>query len=128
MTIKDVFIKPLLKSNDDIPEFRSGDTVRVTLKIFEADIERLQHFEGVVIKRQGRDLDATFTVRKISFGVGIERTFPLHSPNIQKIESVRKGKVRRTKLYYLRKLIGKESVVKERPAPDKKATTQQTSK
>jgi large subunit ribosomal protein L19 len=113
MTLKDTFIKSLLKSDKDIPGFKPGDSVRVTSKIFEAGVERLQHFEGVVIGRHGKDLDETFIVRKISFGVGVERIFPFHSPNIEKIELIRRGKVRRVKLYYLRKLIGKESIVKE---------------
>lgn len=98
---------------DDIPDFRSGDTVRVHVKVVEGQRERIQVFEGVVIKRRGGGISETFTVRKISYGVGVERTFPLHSPKLAKIEVVRRGKVRRAKLYYLRKLRGKAARIKE---------------
>ena len=91
MTLKDIFIKSHLKPEGSIPEFKSGDTVHVTSKFHEGDVERLQHFEGVVIGRQGKDIDETFTVRKISFGVGVERTFPLHSPDIKEIKVLKKG-------------------------------------
>lgn len=98
---------------DDIPDFRPGDTVRVHVKVVEGQRERIQVFEGVVIKRRGGGISETFTVRKISYGVGVERTFPLHSPKLAKIEVVRRGKVRRAKLYYLRKLRGKAARIKE---------------
>ncbi|MFV9509888.1 50S ribosomal protein L19 [Tepidibacillus sp. LV47] len=98
----------------DLPEFRPGDTVRVHVKVIEGQRERIQVFEGVVIKRRGSNVSATFTVRKVSYGIGVERTFPLHSPKIDKIEVVRRGKVRRAKLYYLRKLSGKAARIKER--------------
>jgi large subunit ribosomal protein L19 len=103
--------KEQLKSN--IPDFRPGDTVRVHVKVIEGQRERIQVFEGVVIKRHGGGISETFTVRKISYGVGVERTFPLHSPKVDKIEVVRQGKVRRAKLYYLRKLTGKAARIKE---------------
>jgi len=98
----------------DIPEFGPGDTVAVHAKVIEGDKERIQVFEGVVIKRKGRGIDATFTVRKISDGIGVERIFPLHSPRITKIERKRAGKVRRAKLYYLRGLKGKASRIEEK--------------
>lgn len=98
----------------DIPEFRSGDTVRVHVKIKEGDKERIQVFEGVVIRKRRGNLGATFTVRKVSYGIGVERTFPLHSPAIEKIEVVRRGKVRRARLYYLRELKGKAARIKEK--------------
>ncbi|WP_017727287.1 50S ribosomal protein L19 [Halalkalibacterium ligniniphilum] len=97
----------------DIPAFRSGDTLRVHVKVIEGTRERIQVFEGVVIKRRGTGISETFTVRKISYGVGVERTFPLHSPKIDKIEVKRRGKVRRAKLYYLRNLRGKAARIKE---------------
>lgn len=97
----------------DVPEFRSGCTVRVYVKIKEGDKSRIQVFEGLVIARQGGGISDNFTVRKISNGVGVERTFPVHSPIIDKIEVVRKGKVRRNKLFYLRGLSGKASRIKE---------------
>lgn len=96
----------------DIPEFKVGDTVRVHAKIIEGDKERIQVFEGVVISRANDGNRATFTVRKISYGVGVERIFPLHSPRIDKIEVVTRGKVRRAKLYYLRELSGKAARIK----------------
>jgi len=97
----------------DLPEFRPGDTVRAHVKIQEGNRERIQAFEGVVIKRRGGGISETFTVRKVSYGVGVERTFPLHSPKIAKLEVVRRGKVRRAKLYYLRNLRGKAARIKE---------------
>ncbi|MED3660376.1 50S ribosomal protein L19 [Ureibacillus sp. FSL K6-8385] len=97
----------------DLPEFRPGDTVRVHVKIQEGNRERIQAFEGVVIKRRGGGISETFTVRKVSYGVGVERTFPVHSPKIAKLEVVRRGKVRRAKLYYLRQLHGKAARIKE---------------
>ncbi len=98
----------------DLPDFRPGDTVRVHVKVVEGGRERTQSFEGVVIKRRHGGLSETFTVRRVSYGVGVERTFPLHSPNIQRIEVVRKGNVRRAKLYYLRDLTGKAARIKEK--------------
>lgn len=97
----------------DIPAFRPGDTVRVHAKVVEGTRERIQLFEGVVIKRRGGGISETFTVRKISSGVGVERTFPLHTPKIEKIEVKRRGKVRRAKLYYLRSLRGKAARIQE---------------
>lgn len=98
----------------DIPAFRPGDTVRVMVKVVEGNRERLQAFEGVVIKRQGAGVNETFTVRRISYGVGVERTFPVHSPRLASIEVVRPGVVRRAKLYYLRNLTGKAARIRER--------------
>lgn len=97
----------------DLPKFRAGDTVRVHVNIVEGSRERIQVFEGVVIKRRGGGVSETFTVRKISYGVGVERTFPVHSPRIAKLEVARRGKVRRAKLYYLRALRGKAARIKE---------------
>ncbi|GEQ04936.1 50S ribosomal protein L19 [Staphylococcus gallinarum] len=97
----------------DLPTFRPGDTLRVHVRIIEGTRERIQVFEGVVIKRRGGGISETFTVRKISSGVGVERTFPLHTPKIEKIEVKRRGKVRRAKLYYLRELRGKAARIKE---------------
>lgn len=97
----------------DLPAFRPGDTVRVHVKVIEGTRERIQLFEGVVIKRRGGGISETFTVRKVSYGVGVERTFPLHTPKIAKLEVVRYGKVRRAKLYYLRELRGKKARIKE---------------
>lgn len=97
----------------DVPSFRPGDTVKVHVKVVEGTRERIQLFEGVVIKRRGGGVSETFTVRKISYGVGVERTFPVHTPKIAKLEVVRKGKVRRAKLYYLRNLRGKAARIKE---------------
>ncbi|UOQ43073.1 50S ribosomal protein L19 [Halobacillus salinarum] len=97
----------------DIPDFRPGDTVKVHVKVVEGNRERIQVFEGVVIKRQNGGISETFTVRKITYGVGVERTFPLHSPRVAKIEVSRRGKVRRAKLYYLRNLRGKAARIKE---------------
>lgn len=97
----------------DLPKFRPGDTVKVYVKVIEGSRERIQLFEGVVIKRRGGGISETFTVRKISYGVGVERTFPLHSPKIDKLEVARRGKVRRAKLYYLRSLRGKAARIQE---------------
>ena len=97
----------------EVPEFSVGDTVRVYGKIKEGNRERVQVFEGVVLKKQGGSNRATFTVRKTSNGIGVEKTWPLHSPNVEKVEVVRKGKVRRAKLNYLRKRVGKAAKVKE---------------
>ncbi|MBX5436741.1 MAG: 50S ribosomal protein L19 [Alicyclobacillaceae bacterium] len=97
----------------DIPSFRPGDTVRVHVKVREGQRDRVQVFEGVVIRRRGSGISETYTVRKISYGVGVERTFPLHSPKVEKIEVVRRGKVRRARLYYLRSLSGKAARIKE---------------
>ncbi len=97
----------------DIPTFRAGDTLRVHVRIVEGSRERIQVFEGVVIKRRGGGISETFTVRKLSYGVGVERTFPVHTPKIEKIEVKRRGKVRRAKLYYLRSLRGKAGRIKE---------------
>ncbi|GIP33029.1 50S ribosomal protein L19 [Paenibacillus sp. J2TS4] len=97
----------------DLPNFRPGDTLKVHVKVIEGTRERIQVFEGVVIKRRGGGISETFTVRKISYGVGVERTFPLHTPKIDKIEVARRGKVRRAKLYYLRSLRGKAARIKE---------------
>jgi len=97
-----------------IPEFRPGDTVKVHVKVIEGSRERIQVFEGVVIRRRGGGLGETFTVRRVSYGVGVERTFPLNTPKIEKIEVVRRGQVRRARLYYLRKLRGKAARIKEK--------------
>lgn len=97
----------------DIPNFRPGDTVRVHARIVEGERERIQLFEGVVIKRRGAGISETYTVRKISYGVGVERAFPVHSPRVAKLEVIRQGKVRRAKLYYIRKLHGKAARIKE---------------
>lgn len=116
--------EPLLNRN--VPDFSPGDTVRVYMKIKEGDKERLQAFEGVVIRRRGGSLRSTFTVRKVSYGVGVERTFPLHSPMIERVEVLREGRVRRARLYYLRKLTGKAARIKRKKprlvqTPDRKA-------
>lgn len=96
-----------------VPQFSVGDTVKVMVKVIEGDRERLQAFEGIVIARKNGGISETFTVRRLSFGVGVEKTFPLHSPRIDKIEVLKKGKVRRAKLYYLRELSGKKAKIKE---------------
>jgi len=98
---------------NNIPQFRAGDTVRVHVKVVEGNRERIQIFEGVVIKRKGGGIRENFTVRRVTSGVGVERTFPLHSPRIDKIEVMRRGKVRRAKLYYLRERTGKSARIKE---------------
>src|SRR2546421_292016 len=114
----DLVEKPRLR--DDLPDFRPGDTVKVHARVVEAGRERIQVFQGVVIRRQGGGLRETFTARKISFGVGVERTFPVHSPSISKLEIVQRGRVRRAKLYYLRELRGKKARIRERrEAPGK---------
>ncbi len=99
---------------DDIPDFRPGDTVKVHVRVVEGNRERVQVFQGVVIRRQGVGVRETFTVRKVSFGVGVERTFPVHSPTIAKLEVATYGDVRRAKLYYLRDLSGKAAKIKEK--------------
>jgi large subunit ribosomal protein L19 len=98
----------------DIPEFRPGDTVKVHVRVVEGNRSRIQVFQGVVIRRQGGGIRETFTVRKVSFGVGVERTFPVHTPVVEKIEIVTRGDVRRAKLYYLRELRGKAAKIKEK--------------
>jgi large subunit ribosomal protein L19 len=98
----------------DMPDFKSGDTIKVHGRIKEGDKERIQIFQGVVIRRRKGNLGATFTVRKVSYGIGVERVYPLHSPSIDKIEIVTRGKVRRGRLYYLRKLRGKAARIKEK--------------
>ena len=99
---------------DDVPDFRPGDTVKVHVKVVEGNRSRVQVFQGVCIRLQGSGIGRTFTVRKVSFGVGVERTFPLHTPIIDKIEVVTRGDVRRAKLYYLRNLRGKKAKIKEK--------------
>lgn len=96
-----------------VPEFAVGDTVRVMVKVIEGDKERLQAFEGIVIARKNGGISETFTVRRLSFGIGVEKTFPIHSPKVADIQVIRKGKVRRAKLYYLRERTGKAAKVKE---------------
>jgi large subunit ribosomal protein L19 len=98
----------------DIPEFRAGDTLKVNVKVVEGNRSRVQAFQGIVIARRGDGVRETFTIRKISFGVGVERTFPVNSPTIESIEVVTRGDVRRAKLYYLRKLRGKKARIKEK--------------
>src|SRR5258708_18921721 len=98
----------------DIPEFRPGDTLKVHVRVTEGTRSRIQIFQGIVIRRQGGGARETFTVRKISYGVGVERTFPVHTPSIEKIELVTRGRVRRAKLYYLRELRGKAARIRER--------------
>ena len=99
---------------DDIPDFAAGDTLKVHVRVIEGNRQRTQVFEGVVIRRQGAGVHESYTVRKLSFGVGVERTFPLHTPIVEKIERVTRGDVRRAKLYYLRDRIGKAAKVKEK--------------
>ena len=111
MTIIDQIEKEQLRN--DITPFNIGDTVRVMVKVKEGDKERIQAYEGVVIAKKGTSVRETFTVRRVSFGIGVERTFPLHSPKIDKVIVVRKGKVRRAKIYYIRNLSGKAAKVKE---------------
>ena len=112
MNIIEVLEQQQLKK--DVPPFAPGDTVRVQVKVVEGTRERLQAFEGVVINRQGGGIQETFTVRRMSYGVGVERVFPVHSPRVDNIEVVRRGRVRRAKLYYLRKLTGRAARIKER--------------
>jgi len=109
-------IKEVEKRNmkEEVPHFSPGDTVRVYVRVIEGSRERTQAFEGVVIRRQGSAARETFTVRRVSFGIGVERIFPIHSPSIDRIEVVRRGKSRRAKLYYLRKRKGKAARIKER--------------
>ena len=102
---------------DDVPGFRPGDTLKVHVKVVEGTRSRIQLFQGVVIRRSGGGVRETFTVRKISFGVGVERTFPVHSPSLDRIEVVTRGDVRRAKLYYLRSLRGKKAKIKEKREP-----------
>ena len=111
MNLLDLLEKEQMRA--DIPAFKSGDTVKVHVRIIEGQKERIQVFEGVVIRKRGGNNRASFTVRKISRGVGVERTFPLHSPIIDKVEVITKGKVRRSRLYYLRGLRGKKARIKE---------------
>ena len=118
MNETDLIEKPFLRR--DLPTFRPGDTVKVHARVVEGNRERVQVFQGVVIRRSGGGLRETFTVRKISFGVGVERTFPLHSPSIAKLEVVQRGRVRRAKLYYLRDLRGKKARIRERRIDDEK--------
>ncbi len=99
---------------DDIPDFAAGDTLKVHVKVVEGNKQRVQVFQGVVIRRQGSGVHETFTVRKLSFGVGVERTFPLHAPTVTKIEVVKRGDVRRAKLYYLRDRVGKAAKIREK--------------
>src|ERR671925_2212650 len=117
MNTTDLVEQPYLRK---IPIFRPGDTVRVHVGVVEGNRERVQVFQGVVIRRSGGGLRETFTVRKISFGVGVERTFPVHSPSIAKLEIVQRGDVRRAKLYYLRELRGKKARIRERRADETK--------
>ena len=123
MNILNLVEKKYFKT-EGVPEFRPGDTLRVHVKVKEGVRERIQVFEGIVIGRQHGGLSETFTVRKISNGVGVERIFPLHCPSIEKIEVKRLGKVRRAKLYYLRKLSGKAARIKERREFDEVRSTQ----
>lgn len=112
MNKTDLIEQPFLRT--DIPDFRPGDTVKVHVRVVEGNRERIQVFQGTVIARSGGGIRESFTVRKISFGVGVERTFPLHSPSIAKLEIVQRGRVRRAKLYYLRDLRGKKARIRER--------------
>ena len=122
MQILDSVDQPNLKT--DIPSFRVGDNVKVHVNIIEGNRSRVQVFQGVVIRRLGAGVRETFTVRKVSFQVGVERTFPLHSPVIEKIELVSKGAVRRAKLYYLRDLRGKKAKIREKRDPQAQTQTQ----
>jgi len=110
-----------LKTN--IPNFKPGDTLRLSLRVTEGDSERIQLFDGVVIARRGHGIAETFTIRKISFGVGVERIFPIHSPKIEKMEVIKNGKVRRAKLFYLRDLAGKAARLQEHKADEAAAAT-----
>src|SRR5438552_15355934 len=112
MNRTDLVERPRLR--EDLPDFRPGDTVRVHVRVAEAGRDRIQVVQGVVIRRQGGGLRETFTVRKMSFGVGVERTFPLHSPTVARIEVVSRGRVRRAKLYYLRERRGRRARIRER--------------
>ena len=115
--------KPRLR--EDLPTFRAGDTVRVHVRVVEAGRERIQVFQGVVIRRRGGGIRESFTVRKVSFGVGVERTFPLHSPSISTLEVVTRGDVRRAKLYYLRERRGKRARIRELRSPVSAASSEQ---
>jgi len=115
MNKTDLVDKPYLRS--DIPPFRPGDTVKVHVRVVEGSRERIQVFQGFVLRRQGGGLRETFSVRKVSFGVGVERTFPVHSPSIAKVELVMRGDVRRAKLYYLRERTGRAAKIKEKRSP-----------
>ena len=106
------FVSEQIKT--DIPKFGIGDGVKVYVKIVEGEKERIQMFEGTVIARHGGGISETFTVRRVSYGVGVEKTFPIHSPNVEKVDIIRQGKVRRAKLYYIRDRVGKASKVKEK--------------
>ncbi|TMK81038.1 MAG: 50S ribosomal protein L19 [Actinobacteria bacterium] len=133
MNKTDLVERPRLR--EDMPDLRPGDALRVHVRVAEAGRERIQIFQGVVMRRQGGGLRETFTVRKMSFGVGVERTFPLHSPTVAKVEVVTKGRVRRAKLYYLRERRGKRARIRERrettsardqaPAADEGAASEQ---
>ncbi|HHX01831.1 MAG TPA: 50S ribosomal protein L19 [Firmicutes bacterium] len=112
MNMIDAIEKEQLKQ--DLPEFRAGDTVRVHVKVVEGSNERIQVFEGVVLRRMGSGINEMFTVRKVTQGIGVERTFPLHSPRVAKIDVVRRGRVRRARLYYLRERSGKAARIKDR--------------
>ena len=118
MNRTDLIEQPFLRT--DLPDLLPGDTVKVHVRVVEGNRERVQVFQGVVIRRSGGGIRETFTVRKISFGVGVERTFPLHSPSISKLELVQRGRVRRAKLYYLRDLRGKKARIRERRVDDVK--------
>jgi large subunit ribosomal protein L19 len=118
MNKTDLIERPFLRT--DLPDFRPGDTVKVHVRVVEGNRERVQVFQGVVIRRAGGGIRETFTVRKISFGVGVERTFPVHSPSISRLELLQRGRVRRAKLYYLRDLRGKKARIKERRIDDAK--------
>jgi large subunit ribosomal protein L19 len=118
MNKTDLIEQPFLRN--DIPDFRPGDSVKVHVRVVEGNRERIQVFQGVVLRRSGGGIRETFTVRKISFGVGVERTFPLHSPSIARLELLQRGRVRRAKLYYLRDLRGKKARIKERRIDDAK--------
>jgi large subunit ribosomal protein L19 len=115
MQITDVVERAQLR--DDLPDFRPGDTVKVHVRVVEGSRERIQVFQGFVLRRQGGGLRETFTVRKVSFGVGVERTFPVHTPSIAKVELVTRGDVRRAKLYYLRDRTGRAAKIKEKRSP-----------
>ena len=114
MNVMDEIQKAYLK--DDIPEFGPGDTVRLSLRVVEGDKERVQAFEGVCLYRTGKGITDTATLRKMSSGIGVERTVPLHSPRVAKIEVLRRGQVRRARLYYLRERVGKKARIKEKMA------------
>jgi large subunit ribosomal protein L19 len=117
MQITDVVERAQLR--DDLPDFRPGDTVKVHVRVVEGSRSRIQIFQGFVLRRQGGGLRETFTVRKVSFGVGVERTFPVHSPSIATVELVTRGDVRRSKLYYLRERTGKAAKIKEKRSPNR---------